>query len=262
VTGRGVSMGEMKPFDDMSDQDVVRLLAGSAPEGQAGLDGVARFFAEAAQTYPEPATEPYEAAHIGAMLEAARLSGATADTAAKPAPFGLSWGTTLRDLFTRPSARVAALALAMAVVLGGTAYAGVLPAPVQSAVAHVAGALGIVLPDPSRHLVERHSGASAGSASHHIPGNANAGVRAETHVSGTPNTPTGGSDATGSVNSRGGTGSNPLMLWRAPSTRTPSSTVNSTHRKASHAATRRTSRRRIDSQSAATKDSPKGSARK
>jgi hypothetical protein len=142
---------------DMTDKDVERVLAGRTPEGEAEFDDVARFLLDARSAYPEPSAEPYEAAHVGAMLETARALAAhgTRDadvvsaTLRNAAPGRSRWDVAFSRLFAARGPRAVGVAAALVLALGGTAYAGILPAPLQSAAASVARTIGITLPDPA-----------------------------------------------------------------------------------------------------------------
>lgn len=159
----GVSSHEMKQrFDHMNDPEIESLLAGRPLAHEPGLDGVAAFFESVGRTYPESSTGVCEASHVGAILEAANDVAAQGVPAAHPVTiFGRA--AAYRRLLTRPGSLAAALGLAAALAFGGTAYAGILPAPLQALVAHAAHQVGIELPDPGAKPHESIHPASAGA---------------------------------------------------------------------------------------------------
>ena len=138
----------------MNEPDIERLLAGRAPGDEQGLDGVVAFFESVTLAYPEPTTDACEAAHVAAMLEAAGSVAyqgvpATAHGRRRVTIFGSA--AAFRRLLTRPGSVAAGVGLAVALALGGTAYAGILPASLQALVARAAHQVGISLPDPTAH---------------------------------------------------------------------------------------------------------------
>jgi hypothetical protein len=266
VISSDVSPGEMKSFDDMSEQDVARLLSGSVPEGQAELDGVASFFAQAALTYPEPSTDAFESADVAAMLDTARAqasarvaNGTAADRDAELA--GAPWGTIVRGFFARTSARVAAVAVAVAIIFGGTAYAGILPAPLQTAVAGAARAVGISLPDPSTHPGSGLAHPSEGRAAPAPIGDAGV-VRGGPNASETVGAPAASRTATGSANSRKGTVGKPPTPRSTQGAPARSSKAKGAPRKASHGAARRAPHPTVRTRSGVGKDDAKEGARR
>lgn len=140
----------------MDDRDIDRLLAGS-PADDAATAQLTQVLRAVDQAYPQPSTEDCEASHVAAMMETAHILAASGEPATRPVGEahgpGLRasrlprvWRTTLTDIWARKGAKVAAIAFAAILALGGTAYAGALPAPVQKVVATAAQGVGITLP--------------------------------------------------------------------------------------------------------------------
>jgi hypothetical protein len=185
----------MRDLDGISDQEIDRLLAGTAPAGGAAVDPVlARFVREAGAAYHAPL--PQEAAHrfLAAAIEASRLTIDKGDPAARPASkahgpgrqaSGLpNWRrrTVFSTLFASLTAKIAGVAVAAVAATGGLAAAGALPSPAQQAVASAASTIGIHLPSPHTSLSPQASSAVApgeatpGSDSTGVTGTANEGV--------------------------------------------------------------------------------------
>lgn len=144
----------------MDDRDIDRLLTGTSPQGDPDLTQLADILGAMGDAYPEPSTEPVAASHLAAMFQAAHLLAENGEPATRPARSarGSALGDsglptlrrmTLKELWATKSAKVAAITLAAVLALGGTAFAGVLPAPVQNVVATAAGTVGIALPSGS-----------------------------------------------------------------------------------------------------------------
>jgi hypothetical protein len=144
----------------MDDRDIDRLLDGTTPQGDPDLAQFADVFEAMGEAYPEPSTEALAASHLAAMIQAAHLLAENGEPATRPAskadgPASRASGLpkrrrmTLKELWATKGAKVAAIALAAVLALGGTAFAGVLPQPVQNLVATAAGTVGIALPSVS-----------------------------------------------------------------------------------------------------------------
>jgi hypothetical protein len=141
----------------MDDRDIDRLLAGNAPQGDPDLAQLAQVLGAMGDAYPEPSTEALAASHLAAMMETAHLLAENGELATRPAsqadgPASRASGLpklrrlTLKDIWAKKGARVATITLAAVLALGGTAFAGVLPQPVQNIVSTAAGTVGISLP--------------------------------------------------------------------------------------------------------------------
>ncbi len=158
MSDRDVDSDEMRRYSDIPDSDIERLLAGRAPEGDADLGELARFFGELREAYPQPSTESLEASHVAAMIETARLLAENGEPVARPASnahgsedqaSGLpKWRSNImvQRFIASKWAKLAAVSAALVMALGGVAFAGVLPPPVQNAVAGAARTVGITLP--------------------------------------------------------------------------------------------------------------------
>lgn len=144
----------------MDDRDIDRLFAGSHTEDDAALAQLAQVLQVVRDAYPEVSTEACEASHLATMMETAHLLAEKGGPVARPVsnahgPALRASGlpifrrTTLNDIWARKSAKVAAIALAAVLALGGTAFAGALPTPVQNVVATAAETVGIPVPHAS-----------------------------------------------------------------------------------------------------------------
>jgi hypothetical protein len=152
-------------FWNIDDQEAERLFAGQEPE-DGRLDGVARFLTELDRACPEAFTDSLEPSHVAAMVQTSKLlakNGATAEPqegdaqgsfARTPAP--PKWRSTGvgRNLVAHRWAAVAVFSLAALLTFGGAAYAGILPASIENAVAGAAQYVGISFPG---QLVRGHS---------------------------------------------------------------------------------------------------------
>jgi hypothetical protein len=138
----------MRRFQDMDDARIERLFDGRVPIDDADLGQVARFLGDVSDALPEEQTAALETEHLTAITEAVRLLPADA-------PAGSSRDSWLRPA-NRPAFRtafargwaIASVALAGILAFGGAAYAGVLPSPIQHAVATAVQAAGLHIPDP------------------------------------------------------------------------------------------------------------------
>jgi hypothetical protein len=138
----------MRRFPDTDDTRIERLFDGRVPFDDADLGQVARFLGGLGDALPQEQTSELETVHLAAMAEAVRLLPADARSDASRT----SWrGPAERQSFKTAFARgwaIAAVALAGVLAFGGAAYAGVLPAPLQHAVATAIQSAGIHIPDP------------------------------------------------------------------------------------------------------------------
>lgn len=137
---------------NLTDQKIESLLGGAAPEPGDHLAGdLASMRQSLSEAFPLPVIpEHVEDSHLARMMAAAVPAPAFAAEdvrADRTAPLN-----SLKASFSR---RVAALTLAFSTAFGGAAYAGVLPGPVQGAVAKAASVVGLHLPgDEEEALVE------------------------------------------------------------------------------------------------------------
>ena len=141
----------------MDDRDIDRLLSGTPTGDDAANQQLAQVLRAVDEAYPQPSTEGSEAAHLAAMMETAHLFADSGEPACRPVyeAYGPGlrasrlprvWRSTLSDIWAMKSAKVAAVTFAAVLALGGTAFAGGLPAPVQNVVATAAQGVGITLP--------------------------------------------------------------------------------------------------------------------
>ena len=147
MTGFG-GYRDMRRFSNTDYARIERLFDGLvSADDDADLGQVAQFLRDLDRAYPEEQTGALEASHLPAMIEAARLSAGHSQSDISPA------AGFRRPAFKNVSAHgraIAAFALAALLAFGGAAYAGVLPAPLQHAVATAVQAVGIDLPNPGQ----------------------------------------------------------------------------------------------------------------
>lgn len=126
----------------------------------AELGEVATFLRALDRACPEQSTLAVESSQLAAVLEAARLLGqdsALPATAALARDGGPAVGSQAKmktpvphGVLARGWVKVTGLAVAALLLSGSAVYAGILPAPLQHAVASAAESLGVHLPDPAR----------------------------------------------------------------------------------------------------------------
>lgn len=157
-----MSVFDVEPEDMTSasvlDEKLNALLAGQRPAPGDELGSELSFMLEQVRQAFPPVVVPeqVEDVHFARMMNAA--AGLSADVTA---PMAVAQGPAA---ITAPSApvragfldkiraglshRMAAAMLALTTAFGGAAYAGILPPPIQSAVANAAAAIGLKLPHP------------------------------------------------------------------------------------------------------------------
>jgi hypothetical protein len=148
---------EMGKLSRLSDQEIDRLLTGQEPPEGGDLGELAAFVCDTAAVLPETPDEATAAGHLAAIVAAAQLQVEHESSAPRPS-VNLS-GLSRKALyfrgrrkqmsgnpFSRLAGKIALAAVVVLAALGGTAYAGVLPDPVQGAVADVADTVGLSLP--------------------------------------------------------------------------------------------------------------------
>jgi hypothetical protein len=148
----GAYENEMDTIAKLSERELDLLLAGKGPSDNASPEELAAFFSEAADVLLETPGEATSARHLAAIAAAAHAKfsqpSVSPARANREAP---SSRPRSKLVFRNPFSSLAAkLALAGVLVLaafGGTAYAGVLPDPVQGTVSNVADTIGVSLPD-------------------------------------------------------------------------------------------------------------------
>jgi len=168
----------MRDLHGISDQDIDRLLAGTAPDGGAAIDAVlARFIREAGAAFATPLPPETEQGFLAAAIEASRLAIDKGEPAAKPASKAHGPGrqasglpkwrrrAVLSSLFASLSAKIAGVAIAAVAATGGLAAAGALPGPAQQAVSNAASTIGIHVPSGHSSPSASDKGAAADNAS-------------------------------------------------------------------------------------------------
>ena len=151
MSGFGVEPEDMRRATVL-DKKLDALLTGGDPvPGDELAAELSLMLQELESAFPAAVvSEQVEDVHIARMIEAAResVAPATAPMAPANAPMAPARSSLLDRMRAGVSQRVAAASLAFTAAFGGAAYAGVLPAPVQRAVANAAGAVGLELPKP------------------------------------------------------------------------------------------------------------------
>jgi hypothetical protein len=150
----------MSPFDvppdemgmdpEATDEALDRIITGAGADDE--WQDVTRFAQELQEAVPSSGL-PSEDLHVAAMVETAHLLAEKGDpavrpvsNAAGPAPQASGLPKQRRKPMKWKFAKVLAPIAAVLTVFGGMAYAGALPRPVQHAVSHTAGTVGLNLP--------------------------------------------------------------------------------------------------------------------
>ena len=135
----------MTRSSDIHDTQVDRLFLGGTSADEAEL-GVAQFLHGLDRVLPVEPTAQFEAAHVAAMMAAAQATAEAGDLTTAPAPIRASTQPIWANLFGARWAKIAWVSAAALLALGSTAYAGVLPSPIQNAVSSFVQPIGITLP--------------------------------------------------------------------------------------------------------------------
>jgi hypothetical protein len=140
---------EMGWNSDIHASAIDRLFAGKTP-GDSDFAEVSEFLDELDRTVPESSTTAMGRAHIAQMLQASQqLVERSVSEQPTSEPTKLRRLDMLKNVWAHRWAKVATIAVASLLALGGTAYAagaGALPNPVQDAVSAAAQPLGIDVP--------------------------------------------------------------------------------------------------------------------
>jgi hypothetical protein len=148
VSDHDAYQDEVERVSLLSDRDLDLLLAGQVPSGWTGEEDLARFTRDAKRLLATPPSEAVAARHLAAITDAAAAArqgiGPQRDESPSPAAITDRYGPRRR--WRRKALAVAGIFGVSVATLGGAAYAGVLPDPVQRAVADVAGRVGLSLP--------------------------------------------------------------------------------------------------------------------
>lgn len=192
----------MRRSPDTDEARIERLFDGRVPFDDADLGQIAQFLGDLSDACPEEQTGALESSHLAAMAEVVRLLPADA----RPDKSQASWrGSAKRPAFRTAFARgwaIAVVALAGVLAFGGAAYAGVLPAPIQHAVATAVQAAGIQIPDPGQTVpaqIDTMPGSGTPDTGDGAP--ANVGVHGSSQwTAGTAGVNKGGQDLPGQSN--------------------------------------------------------------
>jgi hypothetical protein len=157
----GANEEEMQFATKVSERELDRILAGKATGGE--FEDVATFFQElriSLDTSPSPSVE---ARHLaGIFEEALHLQPSPPDRQTQARRGTLRLRNPLRRLAA--PATIAAVGLAALAAFGGAAYAGALPTPIQTEVAHLARHVGLSLPANNHHSSEHGAGSNRGTS--------------------------------------------------------------------------------------------------
>lgn len=150
-------MGHLRGW---SDEDLDRLLAGKAPDGDPAGGDLADFIRQVKKASMVAPDRAVADRHLAMIVDAARLVSDKGDPAVRPAskadgPAGQASGlpkwrrrTVLSTLFASLSAKVTAVAFAATAATGGLAATGALPDAAQQAMSDLAARVGISIPSP------------------------------------------------------------------------------------------------------------------
>jgi hypothetical protein len=141
----------MERISNLSDRDLERLLIANLQSGEHDVEELSVFIQDVKTLLAEPPEEAIAAGHLAAMTELAqRLAEGEAEAGPARATSSSDRGRSGHTRSWRKAMRLKLLVAAVGVVVltafGGAAYAGVLPAGVQSSVADLAGKVGVTLP--------------------------------------------------------------------------------------------------------------------
>jgi hypothetical protein len=141
----------MERISSLSDRDLERLLIANLQSGEREVDELSVFIQDVKTLLAEPPEETIAVGHLAAVTELAqRLAESEAQGGPARATSSSDRGRSGHTRSWRKPMRLKLLAAAVGVValtaFGGAAYAGVLPAGVQSSVADLAGKVGVTLP--------------------------------------------------------------------------------------------------------------------
>jgi hypothetical protein len=190
LSSGGAYKDEMGNLSRLSDQELDRLLAGKEPPEGGDFEELAAFVCDAAAVLPETPDEATAARHLAAIVAAAQLQLEHESSAPRPSvnPSGLNrkalYFRGRRKLmsnnpFSSLAGKIALVAVIVLAAFGGTAYAGVLPDPVQGAVADVADTVGVSLPgaenDSDDGAVEDVDNGAVGDTDYGSVGDTNGG---------------------------------------------------------------------------------------
>jgi hypothetical protein len=138
----------------ITDDGFDRMLDGH-PQERDRLPELSRFVDDLRGTFPADPLLP-ESLHVSAMIRAAHLGTHGEADDATPSEAGIAWlpvrkRTTMKDkMFGRTLVtRGLAAVIAVFTVMGGLAFAGALPDPLQGAASNAAGVFGLTIDDGS-----------------------------------------------------------------------------------------------------------------
>jgi len=139
---------EMRIFAKLSDRDQNSVLAGRTSAVDDGLQEVAAFCRDTREVFMQPPAESTAAAHLVGIVAAARRVAQEGEGWSSRSPARRTRWIPFSTLRSRVA--VTATGLAILAGVGGGAYAGVLPDPIQDKVANIARNVGLSLPNPRR----------------------------------------------------------------------------------------------------------------
>ncbi len=135
----------MNTNHNIRDAEIERLMRAQTPEDDAGFAEIAQFLGDLDRLVPEQSTAALEVAHLAAIMAESQTLREVADDTPSPVTPARSATSVFATLMAPRWAKVASISLAALLAFGGTAYAGVLPAPLQNAVSAMFRPIGIGL---------------------------------------------------------------------------------------------------------------------
>lgn len=145
---RDAYQDDMARFLRLSDEDVERLLRGSAPEREEDLHDLAAFLADTSESLSRPPRSEIEARHLARLAEAVRASAPVAARNRTPVAPSPERSHPMRHRALRWAATVAVTTASLVVATAALAWAGVdLPG---TAAETAFGSVGIELPNQNQ----------------------------------------------------------------------------------------------------------------
>jgi hypothetical protein len=163
---------EMGRFENVSDGELERLLAGKVLHGEEELGALTSFVRDMKDTYQVSPDGTSEARHLAAIFEAAHLLADKSEPVARPASKADGPATQASGLPKKRRKLVSArldsivartvVGVAVFATTGSFAFAGTLPDPLQQAAVDVADTVGVTLPDPDESSSDENDDAPNG----------------------------------------------------------------------------------------------------
>lgn len=161
MSDEGAYPYEMERLSRLTDADLDGLLAGDVPSHGQAVE-LSRFIESLDDAFTSPLDEATAASHLAAITDLAR--------AVQPHPRSTVVQPRLPS--SRRAKILAACSVAVIGALGGAAYAGALPGPVQKTVSNAASTVGVDLPSDDGEVGNVENG-TVGNVDDGTVGNAN-----------------------------------------------------------------------------------------